>query len=502
MDENKELLGNGASAPEDAPAAPAAPETEAQALHDELENLAKVFQAELDRAKADAKAVAENAPADPEMELSAPDEVPPASAEKSPVDAPIPEEELCECCGEKRRGTEKDPDSLFCSECDAGLRHYPFDFLNIFFALVALCFVFYGGYVFADHTSTFVAVQKADSLKADKQMYSALDAYASAANTMLNNHINGELVYKREILLAYRLGYMSGISEPAANIRAWELSLPHFRGLKTALEVSAEFVQTAQDASALLAPYYAAAPQDIPYEDILAQLDAMKTAEVATTQSDDDTTASADAYTPEVKKYAPAMLAFYKYYVALFCEKDLETQIAFLEEARDAAPEQIWLYAPLLGELYAKTGRDIEPICQLVEAENAEDDSPVLFRVIAKRIAGEYDDAVSLCEAAIADSSDLADELYRQEALIYLAQGKFTDAYSAANAAYQSTSPSLQLLYTVALSAAAAGQETAYNEVKDLLETNGYTLSAEVTGFKDGTVTLDQILLEGDYDLS
>ena len=134
--------------------------SQTQDLHDELEDLAKVFQEELDRTKEEARAAAENAPVDPEIELSETGGVPSAAEKKPAADEPIPEEELCDCCGEKRRGTAKDPNSPYCSECDAGLRHYPFDFLNIFFAVVAICFVFYGGYVFADHTSTFVAVQK------------------------------------------------------------------------------------------------------------------------------------------------------------------------------------------------------------------------------------------------------------------------------------------------------------------------------------------------------
>ena len=104
------------------PVVPVAETADEQALHDEMEELAKVFQAELDRAKSEAKAVAENAPVDPEIELSDAAQIPPAAEKTVAENAPIPEEELCDCCGEKRRGTAKDPDSPFCTECDAGLR--------------------------------------------------------------------------------------------------------------------------------------------------------------------------------------------------------------------------------------------------------------------------------------------------------------------------------------------------------------------------------------------
>lgn len=490
--------------PNDIPADPVpAVETESeQALHDEMEELAKVFQEELDRAKAEAKEVAENAPVDPEIELS--ETVPSQSPASAAPEAPMSEDELCECCGEKRRGTANDPNSPYCMECDTGLRHYPFDFLHIFFVLVAICFVFYGGYVFADHTETFVAVQKADSLRAQGKLYSALDAYTSAANTMVNNQINGELVYKREILLASDLGYVNGLTEPSSNIRPWELSLPHFRSLKKVLDTSAEIMATVQAANTLLAPYETTAPQDIPYDDLLAQLEALKTASVPAEQTDSDGTESAaDAYEPKAEHYHSALVNFYKYDVALLCEKDLDTQIAFLEEIQKDAPEMVWLYAPLLVELYAKTNRDIAPLCQAMERFNAEDHSPAVARVIQKRIQGQYTEATALCDEALNTSSDLNTEFYRQKALMLLAQGSYRDAYTLINTAYEeSTSPSLLTVYTVALSAAAAGEETVYNEIVEMLTNYGYTVPAELTGYKNGSVTLEQILFEGDYDIS
>ncbi|MGN0520382.1 MAG: tetratricopeptide repeat protein [Candidatus Fimenecus sp.] len=511
MSDLNELNGLPADTPQDTPVEPVEPvvptakAAEEQALHDEMEELAKVFQEELDRAKAEAKEVAEAAPVDPEIELST-GEIPPATEKSSSANEPIPEDELCDCCGEKRRGTAENPNSPYCADCDSGLRHYPFDFLNIFFAIVAICFVFYGGYVFADHTEAFVAVQKADSLRAEKKMYSALDAYASAANTMVNNHINGELVYKREILLAADLGYVSGLTEPASNIHSWEMSLPHFRSLKKVLDTSADIMATAEAAGSLLSAYETTAPQDIPYDDIIAQLDELKTTPVSSAQTDEDTTeettASADAYSPKAKQYHSAMLAFYKYYVALLSGKDLDTQIVFLEEIRDTAPDMVWLYAPLLSELYAKTGRDIEPMCKLMSDFNIEDNSPALARVIEKRVAGQYEEATALCDEALAASEDLSSEFYRQKALMLLAQGNYSEAYTTVDTAYQSSSPSVQTVYTVALCAAAAGEETAYNEIIDMLESYGYTIPEEVTGYKDGSVTLDQILFEGDYDIS
>lgn len=490
MDEQKEKIGG---SPAENPETPN-PEQE---LHDEMETLAKVFQTELDRAKAEANAVAQDGVPDPEITLDA---VPPVTESTAPAE-PVPEEMLCECCGEQKRGTKQDPNSPFCASCDHGLRHYPFDFLSIFFAVAAICFVFYGAYVFADHLPVFVAAQKADSYRAGNKLYSALDAYTEAANTMLNSHINGELIYKREIEVAYALGYVTGLSEPASNIRPFELSLPHFRSLKWILDDTEAFLTTWDRAGALVRPYLQKDAAEIPYDTVIAQLDALITEPVVPTTASAET-ATENAYTPQVQAYSAAAVGFYKYQLALICNKDLETQIAVAEEIRDAAPDYVWLYAPLLGEMYAKTGRDIAPICAQLEAFNAEDSAPELFRVIALRISGDYAAALEKCTAQIEANSDLTDELYRQAALVHLAQGNFADAYTQANLAYQSQTPSVQTLYTVALCALAAGHTDAFTEVKTLLEDNGYTLSEEVVGYQNGTVTLEEILLEGDYDLT
>ena len=129
-------------------------------------------------------------------------------------------------------------------------------------------------------------MHKADSLAKQNKLYSALDAYSTAANTMVNQHINGELVYKREILVAYRLGGINMMQEPAENIKSWEMALPHFRSLRLALDEAESFLATVDAANAILAPYDTAKAEDIPYDDLIAQLDALKDEAVTETTTE------------------------------------------------------------------------------------------------------------------------------------------------------------------------------------------------------------------------
>lgn len=477
------------------------PANEGQALHDELEDLAKVFQEELDRAKAEAAEVAENGVEDPEILIQGLEDIPSSANTKSSTEEVIPGDELCECCEEHHRGTAKNPDSPYCEACDAALRHYPFEFLNVLLVLIVLAVVFYGGYVFAGHMPAFVAAAKADNAVREHQMYTALDAYSTAAAQMQSDKINGELVYKRQAMALYQIGYVSEMESAADHINAWEMQLPHFRTLKKALDDAEDLSVTLQAVSALVDPYSTMAASEIPYEEILGQLDALKTAEV-TTDTQAESTGTSSGYRAQATQYNGAIISLYKYLIALMCEKDLETQIGFAEEIQQDYPQHVWLYGRLLSELYAKAGRDIEPICTALTEMNSEDDSVSQARAIALRRQGDYDASIALCEERIAAGSDMTYELYRQESLCYLLMGDYQQAYAAANSAFQSTSPSIQLCNTLALAALAAGQDDAFAEVKDLLEFNDLSVSTEVTGYQNGTLTIENILLEGDYDIT
>lgn len=467
----------------------------AKALHDEMEELAAVFQKELDETKKEAEegTLAEK----PEKAEEAVTEEAPDSAESEELS----DDCLCECCGTNRRGTKENPDSAFCAECDRGLRHYPFDFLNVLLVLIALALVFYGGFVFATHTTTYAAVLKADQAYSKKQLHTALESYSAATDVMRNNRINGELVYKRELLTLYKLGGMNLLPEIQNRIKPFELKLPHLRALRLAIDDAECYMATAEAGNALVAPYEAKKPSEIPYDKLIADLEALKTQTPEPLERD----YPEGSYIPAAPSYRPAMLAFYKYYVALLCEKDVATQLQFAEEIREADPDAVWIYGSLLGDLYAKSGKDVEPICKAFEELNSEDDTPDLLRTAAKRIDKNPEEAINLAEKQIKAGSSMASEFLRQQALCYLALEDYESAFQKASAAFEMSfskgEPSVQLCDTYALCASAAKKSKEYEDVEKIFKESGLTVSNEVQEFRNGTRTLKSILEEGDCDL-
>ena len=83
MDDQKEKKN---AAPE-SNAEPNAAQSEEQAIHDEMEDLAKVFQEELNRAKAEAAEVANTVPEEPEILIQVLDDLP------APTEEPAEDEE-------------------------------------------------------------------------------------------------------------------------------------------------------------------------------------------------------------------------------------------------------------------------------------------------------------------------------------------------------------------------------------------------------------------------
>ena len=96
----------------------------------EMEELARIFKEELD------KTIEESESTETETEYEV-EGYKVTMGEQKPVEK-LTEDELCECCGEKARGTEKNPDSPFCSDCEAILEKYPYDWKGATTAIVTL----------------------------------------------------------------------------------------------------------------------------------------------------------------------------------------------------------------------------------------------------------------------------------------------------------------------------------------------------------------------------
>ncbi len=465
---------------------------EKEALLKELEELKETFQAELDKATEQADKLTVN-------EVSAEEE-----------SEPVSEDLLCECCGEKVRGTKAHPDSHYCKDCDRALRRYPFDFLNILIAVIVIAFCGYATFVFASNANIYVSAEKADSLVKTNMLYSANTQYSEVIEDMENKGINGELVYKRALVNLAQIGGYDSMNGYSDVFKTWELKLPHLKSVSNAFEDKSEFERTRDTCYEIIysnIPDGASEPSQVPYDLIIGQLDELigKTIEPITyTQEeiDDGVETTTAAYSIEGKKYSDAMISYFKFYTAAICEKDYQTQISFLEEIRSAYPEMTWLYGAMLGDLYIKTGADVLPYAEYLKSVNAEDSYADVAMATWYRVQGSYEASLKLCREKVEENDDYSFEFYRQSALTCLAIGDYESAVAAAESAYEEYSSSIQVLDTMALCYAAAGNEEGYKNIEEIFAQSSMTVDEEVMRFKNGEISLDTILKEGDFDVA
>ncbi len=475
-------------------------------LREEMDELARTFQEELDKAKAEEELRAAGQAREQEILIQELEEDIRFDTE-TPDE--IPEEELCECCGEKRRGTKDNPDSPYCRDCERGLRRYPFELLNVLLVLIVLALSVTACINFAQRTQIYAAAARAQHLEKQKMLYSSYSAYDNVIGLMKDKELNGELVYQRAVRNMLLIDVVDDMGTYENQFKLFELKLPHlksayetfrtYEGYRLAqldgYQVIYEEVQKIEDGDY----------SKLPYAEIVGRIDALLSVSTEESYKYQDSLAEGAEESPnylvKIDNYNPAMMEFFKFYAAALSNQSADIQIAHLDKIREAYPELTWLYASFLGDLYNKNGMDVEELCKLIESYNAEDDTADVIRTANLRINGKRTEAIALAQKHIEKSSNYTYEFFRQQAICYLLDGDFEKAYSAAGSAYENYQYSVQICETYAIASIAAGKADGYDEVAKLFEENGVEMSDEVLAYRDGTMSLEEIFAQGDYDI-
>ena len=492
LDENKEKLTN--NGPEEL-------SEEDIKIRQEMEELAKTFQQELDKAKAEEEELAREKEDEQDILIQELDE---DSTEENVED--IPEDELCECCGAKRRGTEDNPDSPYCSGCEQGLRRYPFDFLNIIIVLFLVALSLAACVSFAGRAKLYAEVGRADRFAKHSKLYSASAAYETALKDLKDKEIGAEMVYQRQLENIFKLGTLDDIAEKKENFKEFEIKLPHLRKAYNIFKNYDALLTTQQDGYSYIYEYQDVEDmeKDFPYDEVIAKLEAMRGKEIKQSAQDtytEDGETTTAVYKVNADKYDESMIDYLEYVAASICNKDADTRIAFLETVRQRNPEYVWMYAVELGLLYAKQGKDTSEMQDVLAKTNSEDSSSDLLKVISLRIKGEYDEAIAAAQPWIDAEDDYAFEFLRQQALCYLCKEQYQNAYKVCNTSFELYNYSAQAYYTMALCCCAAGKTDNYEEIRATLESYGMPMSDEVVAYMNGTATIESILTQGDYDV-
>ena len=275
---------------------------------------------------------------------------------------------------------------------------------------------------------------------------------------------------------------------------------------------------TQEKAYSILQNYANAEAKDIPYDDLIKKLDALKGQD-----------GIEDQY-----------IEYYKCYIAMMADKSIDTQLEFLLKMEKEYPAGLMIYGPTIADYYYRSGDyaksveyadkmiaknrnyssayeqkvmallaqgdadGAEKVCDLLDtAENAAgvasgDYTSYSLRANLYWYTGKYDAAIKICEEGIEASGGDSD-IYRNEAIAYMLKGDYKKANECGKNAYQFSMNygdlTLDIINTAALAAGLAKDDDTYKTLQDYLKTYNYEISTVVTDCLAGKKTVEQVFI-------
>ena len=502
MDDKKKLDGN-------------TPENEN--YRDEMDELVRIFKEELSKAQEEAEETDDFDVESIEVEGYDPKTVSLDEKRRAIVDF----DNNCECCGERPRGTKKNPDSIFCEECEAILEKYPYDWKGLVSVVVILGVLILGVINFAIDTPAFSYMKNGDKNFKANNFYSAVSDYdmaeACIEETLRENYKN---LYAKQILAGYKANNMDFVMNGLSYFDDATLKLIAFKDVAV-IDEEIDFMQATM---AVIQNHIADLEAD-EYEKIIAELDSLSGKKIyeknGSYYDETDTEYTPDG-TEKVYICDEGWLNIYKYAAAQANEKDDAVMIEYLEKALGHTEYVDRIWTSVLASAYIDTEQydKAQALLEDIKEMNAEgvDDNLILSMLYRYRDK-DYQRAVDTCVEGLNSLAELEDgynlvaeigyTLSMQKTLSLMMLGKYTDAYESAEecCTYQmdalGTTDSLSRDLWAILALATQNNEKYEEFETEIKESGAYGIpfSKDVTDYKDGKITLEEIVMSGRYDL-
>lgn len=457
-------------------------------------------------------------------------------SEEEPEEAD--EEELCPICGE--HAVEEGSD--YCSECEAAMLSRKTPFLGWLAGLAAVVMSVFALVLAILVAAPSIQVARGDAYAKDNCWYSAYKEYTGVSSVIdeLNSILGAEspfvqtgtgLNFKLVETVANSYSPLDAIS--VADSLLGEDSTANYSALKEYDKVRDDYVTA--------------------YEALMAPIEAMSYG-----QADAATTYAAFEATRETEGINGIYVDYFLYNAAVFYNDETSVKLKYLEAVDKAAKESgedySWLYyqdyANVLSDA-GETEKALEYLNVLTENDrtkfgayelkmrlalisgdmdeaskilaefkkyNEGYDTAYVLEAAFMRVSGKLDEAQVLLDEAL-EQYDSVPELHRQQALIYLLQGDYDNAYESAytadNVAYylyaymgDSSAYTPQLnntLYLCTYLVKQNGTGTSENIawVDDILDSfTEADLSEQTLAVIKGQKTVEEVLTEGVCDLA
>ncbi len=505
-----------------------------ESVHDEMEELARIFREELGKAKEEAENQETEAEAAEEFDSLEVEGYAVTMGEKKDTEP----EELCECCGERPRGTDRDPNSPFCKECAAIMEKYPYDVKGILMLLAAIAVIFVSLVTFIEVTPVFASTYRGNAAVKDKKLYSALSYYSESEQYIANNNIvlKFKNLHRSEIILFDKFGVDEWVENQFGNSpimcalalieNDYDVNKIHDKKISEIYDKAI----TARASVLMLGTHETEIGDD--YDAAMKMFESLvgKKIYISDLKNMDSNTVHDELdkdYTPtgdeKVLTYDEGWIRFYQYLYAESKGKTEDMKTA-LEKANSVSTDYEIYTAPFLVQKYLdnKEYARAEEIIKRMGEKNAES---VLYHDLLARLYRyrdkNYSAAKEVCltgletMAAAYDSYDLiayaGSTLSMEKTLNLIMLKDYEGAYKSAEecVSYQSDFYGYADIYArdlYAILALATGDTESYDKLAEEVASNvelygeDYNFSSDVSDYKNNKISLEELVMSGKYD--
>ena len=400
----------------------------------------------------------------------------------------VQERPLCECCEKNPSSAAYGEDYPYCEDCRELMKHYPLRIGGVISVLLVIAIFAVSLFGLADNADKTIKVLDATVSYAQGKPLTTLDtlySYLSAESE------DSAKVKKLIVESLCRAGYVADAKEYIENIFTKDqLESPFNKKYKTILERVDGFQKTQEATSDLV--YDAFTGADFDYDEMVAKLDEVK-----------------ESYIDEEKgiKYEAAIIELYKVDLMNIKGIGYDEQLEVLRaiEAGDEDGFYGWIYNPAFCSLAAKMGDKELMDKYFAKAKEYNAESSEIYRSYADYFrfleTPDADEMIRVAEEAAKNARQGDVSHYRILAMAYLIKGEGNLALETMREYVNSSRISVADCNLYALCGLYCGNTEIYEEMKEKLEYSGYEISELVENYKDGKMTIKEVIADKGGDL-
>lgn len=455
---------------------------EQEKLNDELEKLAETFRTELKKAKEQG-----------EVKVS----------EKEVVDENdnvIPEEELCECCGERRKDTSVSQNYAYCSECRELMKRYPLNFSSIVVALAIILVAVFGVAGFISEFSGYNSAKIANDANRENKKFSAVEYYVDACSFFEDKELIPKKLYRDSAENVF-----STIPEGVSSFKKvsdiidlalsdFEAKLPIYNGYENLRDKSLTMYNTFNAFYAIL--------NNMEYQNLSAE-DKDTVLKVYNEIGDligKELTIKSMTGEDITVVYDEAAVLFSQFMFA-YSYEEFDKAYDCLKKLDELYPEYISMFGYELAILEIQSGnfKEANSLAGKLVVNNAEDSSPYGIYTYSYRMKGNYKKSLEYAEKGLEINKEDSD-LYRQKAITLLLQGEAKEAQKVIEEG-SSLGEYAVMYYTYLIIANEAGDTEKVAEIQKILDDAQVETPKKVQKYLDGKLSYKKLFTEGTGDI-